>query len=59
MPVEIKEMIIRAHITDPKQNQEGTTTANETNNGSTTQMSVIVEQCVEQVMDILKREKER
>jgi len=59
MPVEIKEMIIRANIRDPEEERlNGRALPTEEQDGEDRTV-VIVEQCVEQVMEILRREQER
>jgi len=50
MPIEIKELIIRTNISEPG---EGTA---EINNE---RVKHIIEECVSQVLEILKRKKER
>ena len=53
MPVEVRELVIKAVVDDQtKKDETKTTTAQKDN-------SEIVEDCVEQVLEILKREKER
>jgi hypothetical protein len=60
MPVEIKEMVIRANITNCNNNNNNRpdSRSGQTNNVSQ-QSPLIVEQCVEQVLDIIRRERER
>jgi hypothetical protein len=53
MPVEIKELVIRAVAAEEK------SSAYPTENGKMTDKQAIVEECVRQVLKILKRSKER
>lgn len=57
MPVEIRELIIRAVAAsgEPGANLEGSSHASE----ATDEHSAIVQECVRQVMRILRKEKER
>ena len=53
MPIEIKELIIRATVDDQaKKIQQTRQTADE-------EKTELIEECVEQVLEILRREKER
>jgi hypothetical protein len=54
MPVEIKELVIRAEVRDPSEDRQATAS-----NGSTMDAETIVEDCVRRVLTILKKSKER
>lgn len=55
MPVQINELVIRAHIREPDiQKQEAPTTAVET-----PQKEEIIRECLERVMELLQSQKER
>lgn len=53
MPVEIKELVIRAIISEEK--KEENTISEEDRNVST----VIIQECVQEVLKVLKRQKRR
>lgn len=61
MPIEIKELVIRATV-DPGEGG-GETTGHrrgaQSGNGPQLETDEIVQACVEQVMEILRRERER
>lgn len=54
MPVEIKELVIKAVVDDQMKQEED---KKKTSSGIDREM--IIEDCVEQVMEIIKRENER
>jgi Family of unknown function (DUF5908) len=54
MPIEIKELHIRAIVQDDANNSNNTTTAVSQN-----QVNSIVAECVEQVLTIIKEKEER
>ena len=54
MPIEIKELIIRATV-DPK----GEGGSAETGKADSSKKEEIVQQCVEQVLEILRKKRER
>lgn len=55
MPIEIRELIIRATITGGA----GTTEESSQEDGDTTDEKEIIAECVEQVLKIIERQKER
>ena len=58
MPVEILEIVIRANVQEP----ETTPMPSPTNNGvehDNFQRQQLIEECVEQVLEILRRKEER
>lgn len=57
MPIEIKEMHIRAVVQDAGPSQQPDATS--TTEASTIQINAIVAECVEQVLIILKEKQER
>lgn len=59
MPVEIKEMVIRANIRDPEEERRNGKIFPSTDLTDEDRTAIIIEQCVEQVLEILKREQER
>ncbi len=60
MPIEIKELIIRASVRDASdQSEAGSATANTASQANASQEEKIVSRCVEQVMDILRIQNER
>ncbi|CAN5330808.1 hypothetical protein BH23BAC1_BH23BAC1_17720 [soil metagenome] len=56
MPIEIKELIIRATVRD---SPESTGETNSSSDDNASQEEQIVSRCVEQVMDILRIQNER
>lgn len=58
MPVEIRELIIRARVDDTTATRNGNSPVT-TQGLSERELQKIVSLCAEQVMDILKRQKER
>jgi hypothetical protein len=58
MPVEIRELIIRARVDDTTATRNGNSLVT-TQGLSERELQKIVSLCAEQVMDILKRQKER
>ena len=58
MPVEIMELIVRANVQDPA---SGTSSAgnDESNSDASGHKQALVEECVEQVLEILRRRNER
>lgn len=58
MPIEIKELIIRATV-EARGGGGGERPAAQAPGGGEAQKRQIVAECVEQVMDILRRERER
>ena len=57
MPIEITELIVRAKVSPPEQPRENQTTGQDEANRSASQQQV--EKAVSEVLDILKRKKER
>jgi Family of unknown function (DUF5908) len=57
MPIEIKELHIRAVVQDAEATQQANTTS--TTEASAVQVNAIVAECVEQVLNILKEKQER
>ena len=53
MPVEVKELVIKAVVDDETRKEEKSKPADKIDREE------IIEDCVEQVLEILKREKER
>lgn len=60
MPVEIRELVIRA-IVSAKQEEDADESENENPSGSTPaeNTEAIIQECVRQVLRILRKEKER
>ena len=58
MPVVIKELIIRATVNDAPASA-GTTTSNTSSQNSMADREALVQDCVEQVLEILQKKKER
>lgn len=56
MPIEIKELHIKAVVNDESQQN---TPARGNDSSSNMRMDAIIEKCVEQVLEILKEKKER
>ncbi|MCG8333559.1 MAG: DUF5908 family protein [Proteobacteria bacterium] len=54
MTIEIKELVIKANVGNTADEQKA-----ETAKGSSIDQQKIIQTCVEQVMEILRREKER
>lgn len=54
MTIEIKELVIKANVGNAADEQKS-----ETTDGSPVDQEKIIQTCVEQVMEILRREKER
>jgi hypothetical protein len=60
MPVEIKEMMIRATINNcPNQSQQENNRNTSGSDRQNRQTSAIVEQCLEQVMESIRRDQDR
>ncbi len=60
MPIEIKELIIRASVRDiSEQLRERKTDTNAPSETNSSQEERIVSRCVEQIMDILRTQNER
>ena len=62
MPIEIRELHIRVNVTPPATRQEGaaaTTSQAGENSTSAKEKQEIIAECVEQVMKMLKNQKER
>ena len=57
MPIEIKELHIRAVVQDAAPTQQPSATS--TTEASSVQLNAIVAECVEQVLNILKEKQER
>jgi hypothetical protein len=53
MPVEIRELVIRATVSEPRAVDAADTDAHEQ------ELEQVVTMCVEQVLEILRRERER
>lgn len=58
MPVEIMELIVRAHVQDPASGSSSSG-SDESNSDAAAQKQTLVEECVEQVLEILRRRNER
>ncbi|MFT3823195.1 MAG: DUF5908 family protein [Chitinophagaceae bacterium] len=58
MPVEIMELIVRAHVQDSPAGGGGAA-ANDSNSDAAVQKQTLVEECVEQVLEILRHRNER
>lgn len=56
MPIEIRELVIKATIADESKTGKGTTAGS---NNSVSMQEEIVNACVEKVMEILKEKMER
>lgn len=56
MPVEIRELIIRANVGNPNQGGSNNATGNDTD---AVPKEEIVKECLQQVMDIVKDKSER
>ena len=60
MPIEIKELIIRATVDNSSENKKADTPAPSAQNGlSAMQEDRIVARCMEQVLDYLRMQQER
>ena len=59
MPVEIKEMVIRANIRHPEEPEVNGRAVPSMEQTEADRTAAIVEQCVEQVMEILRKDNER
>lgn len=61
MPIEIRQLIIRATVTDEAGNQSKPATGAESSGGSRKRpdSQALVAECVEQVMEILREQQER
>ena len=57
MPIEVRELVIKAQIGSGQQN--GKVTAQEQTNPSSANEEELVKKCVEKVMEILKEKAER
>jgi hypothetical protein len=57
MPVEILELIVRAHVQESSQG--GTEFAGDEGDTGEFQKQQLIEECVEQVLEILRRQQER
>lgn len=64
MPIEVREIVIRARVEDQQGGQSATGSASANNGGSGGRLSErelqnIISMCAEEVMKIIKRQKER
>lgn len=55
MPIEIRELVIRAEVSEPAQRQETPAAGNDL----TDMKQEIISECVEKVMEIIQRKSER
>ena len=58
MPVEIMELIVRAQVQEGPSSSSSPVATNSQEEGAS-QKQAIIEECVEQVLEILRRQKER
>ena len=59
MPLEIKELIIRVSVNQPGQQAPSAQSAATQSGDNKDEKEALINQCVEQVVDILKNKKER
>lgn len=59
MPIEIKELIIRASIRDDNDQSKKNNNSNSVSGGNHSQEERIVSRCVEQILNILRIQNER
>ena len=58
MPVEILELVVRANVQESTVSS-GSSASGDTQQSTNTQAQAIVQQCVEQVLEILRNREER
>lgn len=58
MPLEIKELIIRVSVNQPGEQSPSSTSPSQSGNNKDDK-EALINQCVEQVVDLLKNKKER
>lgn len=58
MPVEILELVVRANVQESSVSS-GTSSSGDAQQSANTQQQAIVQQCVEQVLEILRNREER
>lgn len=56
MPIEIRELVIRAEVTSP---QNGGNADSNSGSGDDTGRENLIRDCVEQVMELIRRKEER
>jgi hypothetical protein len=59
MPVEILELIVRANVQEQTQSNTVLPAESNRNEENSFQKNVLLEECVEQVLEILRRREER
>ena len=59
MPIEVRELVIKATVTQEGNSEGGTAAAEPANNNSVTSSEEVIKTCVERVMEILKDKMER
>jgi hypothetical protein len=59
MPVEIRELVIRAVVVEKPEEQDGVEPESPLLSGSMDSNEAIVQECVRQILRILRKEKER
>ncbi|MGZ8538505.1 MAG: DUF5908 family protein [Flavisolibacter sp.] len=59
MPLEIKELIIRVSVNQPGQQSSSSQTSSSQQGDNKDEKESLINQCVEQVVDLLKNKKER
>ncbi len=59
MPIKIMEMIVKANVCDSSNTHRNNSNASGDNNSTESQNEVLIQQAVEQVLAILRQERER
>jgi len=59
MPVEILELIVRAEVQEPSAQAPATQTRGEDSEDKNFERQVLIEECVEQVLEILRHRQQR
>jgi hypothetical protein len=59
MPVQINEMVIRAHVKEPGEKSEKTKKAASAPQGAAMDKEEIIKECIEAVLELLSRKNER
>lgn len=59
MPIKIMEMIVKANVCDPSSTDQENNNSSGGNKSTSSNNEVIVQQAVEQVLEILRQERER
>ena len=59
MPLEIKELIIRVSVNQPGQQSPSSQAASSQPGDNKDEKEALINQCVEQIVDLLKNKKER